>query len=187
MPKSPDQFTIDAIAASVRYEPETGRLYWLPRAPETFIGSDGQTKAHTANLWNARFAGKEAFTCARPDGYLTSSFNNRKLLAHRVAWLLGTGAWPKGAIDHINGNPADNRLSNLRDVPSGENQKNMKMFRNNTSGVAGVHRKGGRWVAEINSDSCRHYLGCFKSKAEAAEARLAAQRRLGFSDRHGTA
>lgn len=44
-----------------------------------------------------------------------------------MAWLLGTGAWPKHYIDHINGDPADNRLTNLRDVTHQVNMRNQKM------------------------------------------------------------
>ena len=45
-------------------------------------------------------------------------------LAHRVAFLLMEGRWPEGVIDHINGDPADNRWVNLRHVTAAENHVN---------------------------------------------------------------
>ena len=49
-------------------------------------------------------------------------------------------------IDHINGNPADNRLCNLRSVSAAANQQNSSMQSNNTSGSVGVYKlRSGGW------------------------------------------
>ena len=49
--------------------------------------------------------------------------NQQKILLHRMAWALYYGRWPT-QIDHINGNPTDNRLCNLREVSRSENNAN---------------------------------------------------------------
>ena len=75
-------------------------------------------------------------------------------------------------VDHINGDPLDNRRSNLRIVTHAQNQKNMKVHTTNVSGAKGVswHKKASKWQAHIMVDGKRYYLGVFKNIHEAAEA-----------------
>jgi hypothetical protein len=64
-----------------------------------------------------------------PEGYVEIRFNYKKIKAHRLAWFIYYGKWPKHFIDHINGNPSDNRIKNLREVSSRENSMNQKSHR----------------------------------------------------------
>ena len=80
---------------------------------------------------------------------------------------------PKGMdIDHINGNPLDNRKSNLRICTRAENMRNRGAQKNNTSGYKGVgwckHRK--KWHAQIKHNGKQIYIGRYKDKEEAARA-----------------
>jgi HNH endonuclease/AP2 domain len=112
-----------------------------------------------------------------PDGYLRISLNGSGLLAHRVAWLLMTGAWPLGEIDHINRVKHDNRWCNLRDVSKSTNQQNRA--------VRGIKRhRSGRWEARIRAQGAALYLGVFDTPEQAHEAYLEAKRRLhaGFNE-----
>lgn len=59
-------------------------------------------------------------------GYIYVRVDKQKLRAHRLIWLMCTGSWPKHEIDHINRDRSDNRICNLRDVPSFMNQNNRK-------------------------------------------------------------
>ncbi len=64
-------------------------------------------------------------------------------------------------VDHINGNPQDNRLENLRACTLSQNQANRKLNVNNTSGYKGVrfHKTAGRWQARITFQGKELYLG----------------------------
>jgi len=64
-----------------------------------------------------------------PQVCLRSGYVCYKMSAHRVAWFLHYGKWPKGFIDHINGNRHDNRIDNLRDINPKDNCKNLMQHR----------------------------------------------------------
>ena len=89
-------------------------------------------------------------------------------------------------IDHINHNPSDNRLSNLRCVTQKENQRNMKLGIRNRTGVAGVSYQKGSWQAQLKIGERHIHLGCFDTKQEATAARRAAEIVAGFHPNHGT-
>jgi len=77
---------------------------------------------------------------------------------------------PKGVIiDHINGNPFDNRKSNLRFANKSQNAMNSKPRKNTASGHKGVswHKIVKKWRARINVNQKEIYLGSFNSKKEA--------------------
>jgi hypothetical protein len=161
----------------LRYEPGTGKVYWLRRTGQ------GQPIA----AFNAKYAGREAFTSLRANGYLAGGIGSSKFLAHRIVWALHYGVWPQGEIDHINGNRADNRITNLRDVPHRANSQNMKRFANNSSGVTGVvwSKQRGSWIARIKVDYKLRHLGVFNDYNDAVNARREAEARFGFHANHG--
>jgi len=63
-------------------------------------------------------------------GYVRLQTKGKSYFAHRVIWLLHTGQWPVGQVDHINRNRSDNRIANLRDVSVAENARNKKSNKN---------------------------------------------------------
>lgn len=75
-------------------------------------------------------------------------------------------------VDHINGDPLDNRRENLRVCTHAENLKNRKLNKNNKSGYKGVrwHVKDKKWRAEIQTLGKNIFLGNYSSKEEAAIA-----------------
>jgi hypothetical protein len=93
-------------------------------------------------------------------------------LAHRVVWILANGPIPPGyEIDHVDNNPLNNKLENLRLATKSQNAMNKKRPRNNTTGLKGVRHSGyGRFCAVIRLDDTIHYLGTFDTKEEAHEA-----------------
>lgn len=171
-----------ALNQFLRYEPETGKLYWRHRSDDMFESGDERTR----NTWNARYAGQEAFITPNAKGYLYGCIHKQKMKAHRVIWKMVTGEEPD-QIDHINGSNDDNRWCNLRDVTAQENQKNLKKPKNNTSGVIGVTWDAARelWAAEIWSGNKKQHLGRFASFEKAVAVRKTAERKLGFHPNHG--
>lgn len=125
-------------------------------------------------------AGAIAGTKAVRGGIIIRMFGNKDFRAHRLAWLYMTGELPPVGmeIDHINGNPEDNRWCNLRLATSGQNKHNSGVRKNNTHGFKGVSHVRGRWMASIRLNWKRHYLGCFATPEEAAEAYAKAAREL---------
>lgn len=176
-PSSTPVLSAEQARALLRYEPETGKLFWRERPVEAFAAS------RVAASWNLRCAGKETFTDFDSSGYLQGQVLGRSYKAHRVAWLLQTGQWPKDQVDHVNGRRDDNRRENLREATHSQNQRNQKRSKNNTSGVTGVywHKTNRKWQAM----ACGEHLGSFDTKEEAIAARVKAHERYGFSKRHG--
>ncbi len=86
-------------------------------------------------------------------GYLTAWVDGRSVGVHRIAWALHSGQYPSVEIDHINGDPADNRLCNLRLATSSQNNQNRRLSTRNKSGAKGVFRvkwnKGRIWRVAV--------------------------------------
>lgn len=114
------------------------------------------------------------------DGYLVSCYyyndKRRFVRFHRIV----LGAKPQQIVDHVNGNRADNRKSNLRVCTRAENGRNRKVCIGNKSGVTGVFfdNERGKWSANIIYNSKRIYLGRFENKEDAIKARLAKELEL---------
>lgn len=162
------------------YNPETGKLFWRARNGSWF------DSAAKAARWNGRYAGTEAFT-VYSQGAMRGNLLNKSRLAHRVIWK-----WLHGhdarVIDHINGDPGDNREHNLRSVSQQDNLRNTKRRLDNTSGATGVSRRRdtGRYSARIRTKDGRYLsLGCFDTLEEAEAARLEASIEYGYHQNHG--
>ena len=112
-------------------------------------------------------------------GYRRVSIDSKRYLAHRVAWLYVYGKWPTGEIDHINGNRADNKISNLRDADHSVNMQNVLSTRkHNKSGFLGVYKDKNRWRAGVMLNGKHHHIGSYDSPEKAHEAYLGAKRIL---------
>jgi hypothetical protein len=93
----------------------------------------------------------------------------KKIYLHRL--ILGVTD-PKTEVDHINGNPLDNRRANLRIATKSENGRNRGAQSNGKSRFKGVHYEKARnkWRAEICVNKRKIYLGRFDSEIDAAKA-----------------
>lgn len=176
---------IDLLRQLLRYEPETGLLFWKDRPAAMFNGPRDQS--HSAANWNARHGGKLAFTARARGGYYQGSLHNRMYRAHRVVWALHYGEWPVDHIDHINGDTADNRIQNLREVSNAENARNAKRYATNTSGEMGVYWSKAlqKWRVQIQAQAKLTHIGYFDNFDEAVAARKSAEARHNYHANHG--
>jgi len=159
--------TFEVIDDLLRCDYETGLCYW---------------KKSTSRVCEGDVAGHK-----RHDGYVDIGVNGRVYLAHRIVWLLKTGEWPNGQIDHVDGDRSNNRLENLRDVNNRINGMNSTIRSDNTSGSVGViwNRSRNRWHAQISDENGRKHLGNFVNIHDAIAARKAAEIELGYHLNHG--
>lgn len=167
------------VVAAFTYRSEDGRavLIWNPRPRSDFAGQNAWA------VWNSRYAGNVAGWLAT-NGYRYVRFAGKCRKVSRLVWLLRFGTMPN-RIDHISGDTKDDRIENLRDVSPAVNSQNRARQRNNTSGVGGVYLgANGRWVAQLNVDGKRRYLGSFIDKADAVLARRLAAAKAGFHRNH---
>lgn len=112
-------------------------------------------------------------------GYLQLTVDGYPTLAHRVAWAVAAGQWPKGQIDHLNGDRSDNRLANLRDVDQFTNMQNMrKAPAGSKTGVLGAstHKLTSKFRSVIRVDARQKHLGYFDTPEAAHAAYVAAKR-----------
>lgn len=179
----PDQST---LAQLFRYDPADGRLFWRKRDARFFAATRKYSADRAAAAWNAKHAGREALTSTDGKGYLCGALFKRIVRAHRIIWKLCTGD-DADQIDHINGDRADNRISNLRGATNQDNHKNMRRFSSNKSGTTGVlwFARTGRWRSEITVDGKNIHLGYFLRKDDAIAARQTAEAEHRFHHNHG--
>lgn len=126
--------------------------------------------------------------CRRPDGYLRIGIDGRIYYIHRLVWLIERGPIPEEMeVDHIDHNPANNRIGNLRLVTSSGNRRNRSRDSRNKSGITGVYwaPHARSWCAKILIGRKSHHLGYFKSLEDAALVRKQAESAFGFHPNHG--
>lgn len=145
--------TAEKLRERLRYDPETGVFTWLrPRSRNIKVG--------------------DVAGWVPPGGYSQIHVGGGLYKAHRLAWLYVHGVWPSCHIDHINCDPSDNRISNLREATNAENIRNQRRKCNNTTGRKGVfwHRRAGKYMAQIMVNGRSVYLGLHPTIEDAAAA-----------------
>lgn len=150
------------------YDPTTGKLYWK-KSPNNRIK-----------------VGKEAGTTSR-SGHRVVLLNGEPYKTHRIIWTMYRGRPGNLEVLHDDGDPTNNRLSNLSLDTHAENMKNQKKYKNNTTGVTGVdwYERYKKWRARISVDKKSTLLGYFDSKEEAITARMEAKKKYAFHPDHG--
>ena len=145
----------------LHYDPETGVFTWLEK-PARRIS-----------------VGSIAGTC-RFDGHITVKVFHGRYLAHRLAWFYVHGRWPVDQIDHVDGNPGNNGIVNLRECTTAENHQNRGVLKGQEPGHVGTcwHPKLGKWSARIKVRGRTQHLGVFKVREEAHKVYLAAKSEL---------
>jgi hypothetical protein len=147
------------LSALISYDAETGEFVRLVG------GGNGVKAGDRAGYIQSR-------------GYVAMNVGGKQYLAHRLAWRLTHGDWPKADIDHINGDKTDNRLCNLRDVNRQTNTENVRKARTNSaSGLLGAYfnKKKAKWFASITTSGRSKFLGHFETAEAAHRAYMAAK------------
>ena len=152
--------TADELRKMLDYNEETGAFIWKIRPSK------------------AVQIGTIAGCTEKRIGYITIGIKGKIYKAHRLAWLYTHGVWPDGLIDHINGNKADNRIFNLRNVLADGNSQNVrKPNRRNKSGFMGVISFQNKWRASMSVNGKSKWLGDYSTPEEAHQIYLEAKRK----------
>jgi len=155
--------TAQRLRELLHYDPQTGVFTWI--------------KPNGRKLKPGMVAG----SLDRDLGYIHIGLDWELHKAHRLAWLYVYSEWPANGLDHIDGNPSNNRISNLRDVPHAVNGQNRnRPNKNNKMKLLGAWRNHDRWFSRIMDNGKLKYLGTFDTPEQANAAYVAAKRNLGI-------
>lgn len=118
--------------------------------------------------------------CVNRHGYVIARLDGRLYYLHRLAWAMTYGAWPpKGMdLDHIDGDKANNRITNLRLATRSQNMANRVPKKLPRSGVRGVYPNTANnkpWRAAIGFAGKQYTVGYYDTIEDAAAARQAAE------------
>lgn len=110
------------------------------------------------------------------NGYRKIQINGKQCYGHRIIFLYHNGYLPE-FLDHIDGDPTNNNISNLRPATTSQNYMNQKKTKlingkQTSSRYKGVYwnKPAGKWHAHIKIDRKMKHLGSFTSEIEAASA-----------------
>jgi hypothetical protein len=117
--------------------------------------------------WTAH-SSRRTFYAFRRETVVGGKFRQKLVLMHRLILNAPDGL----KVDHINGDGLDNRRENLRLATVAENNRNVGLRSNNTSGIKGVrfHKPHGKWQAQIMIGGCQKHLGYFETAEDARDA-----------------
>jgi hypothetical protein len=109
----------------------------------------------------------DTFFSVTEKGYIRGRVDGKNYKEHRLIFLYHHGFMPK-QIDHIDGNPANNKIENLREATSKQNSHNRKAI--GLSKIKGVYwsKQTKKWLASITVNRKNIYLGSFEKIEDAA-------------------
>ena len=142
--------TIERLREVISYCRDTGEFLWLKTLSARAV------------------AGKSAGGLC--NGYRYISIDGYRTGAQRVAIALSHGSWPEGEVDHIDTNPLNNAINNLRAVSGGVNRQNVRRARSHSrTGILGVNQiPSGRYRAHITAQGQSIYSSVVDTADEAS-------------------
>jgi len=117
----------------------------------------------------------------RDDGYVRIVLLGKRYYAHRLAWVICHGEIDdEMQIDHIDCDPSNNCIANLRLASQSQNNHNQKLCKRNTSGTKGViwSEREGKWKAICWLNNKPHNAGTFSNIDDAISAQKSLRERL---------
>lgn len=106
--------------------------------------------------------GDEAGYLNKCNRYCLTSFNDIQYKNHRIIYFLHYGYCPN-IIDHIDGNPSNNNINNLREATISKNNHNRTINKNSTTGVKGLSIiKQTYWRLKIIKNGKRAFQETYK-------------------------
>jgi hypothetical protein len=107
------------------------------------------------------------------NGYRRITVSGKNYYIHRLIYQWHFGVAPT-YVDHIDRNPLNNCIENLRPCTPAQNAQNRKVSMRNTSGVKGLYwnKDKKKWMARIMVQGRRSFLGYFDSATEAKKVLL---------------
>lgn len=154
------KLTAEELRSIMSYDPMSGEFRWKKRL------SQGTRAGEVAG-------------CLNTLGYWQVGIRRHRYYGHRLAWLHFYGEWPPTEVDHIDGNPANNRIGNLRLASHSTNMQNLtRVSKKTQSGILGVHVTKQGFSSKIMVNYKSVHLGNFKTAEEAHAAYVAAKREL---------
>ena len=185
------ELTHDRVRELFDYNSEQGLLIWKERPVNNF-------KTESAwKMWNTRFSG-EGFGYTsntqkigktpgiRRKGAITVNNVRYLYLHYRLVWIYHNKKIPK-MLDHIDRNPINDSIENLRPTSPMYNMRNKSIHINNTSGITGVswNKNSKKWESNIKIKGKKIHLGLFTNIESAIKARKEAEIKYGFYPNHG--
>ncbi len=159
--------SIEYLRQCLRYQ--DGKLYWLERPRDHF-----KTCRNPCQAWNKRWPGKEAGNiCKGGKGKRTDirwqvGVNGKNYFRSTLVWAIVAGE--SGVeLDHIDRDPLNDRIENLRVATRSQNHANKSKSSRNTTGFKGVSWNKDRCKYETHSNckGVRKFLGHFDTPEEA--------------------
>ena len=162
------ELTREEVEHLLHYDPTRGKLVW--KRPTSNRVSVGDVAGYT-----------------RYDGYIEVKVKGERFLAHRLIWFLHYGEWPEDQLDHIDHNPSNNKIENLRQSDNFINHRNMSLSSRNKSGACGIYweEDRGKWLTQARIKGKTKTLGRFPTFEEAVAVRQAANRQHDYHENHG--
>lgn len=143
---------MDLELIKTQFDYVDGELYWA-------VKRKGVTQGAVASRVNPT------------SGYRDTRLYGKIYQTHRLIFFIHHGYIPP-YVDHIDGNPLNNRIENLRPCTKSQNACNQKLRVTSKSGVRGVYwiARNKKWMARVGVNKKQYYLGLFDSLTDAKQA-----------------